>query len=258
MIPRPEALKQVVRNKTSRRPVFVITQDPRLPSITGIIKKHWRTMTQDPYLAEVYPIPPLIAYKRPPNIKDKLIRAKVPPTISFKPKRDLPGMKKCLNCPICPFVQPGRSVRSRATNHTVDINTAVNWFIRKIVYCIACKRCRQQYIGESERSLKERFSEHCGYVSNQNLTKATGHHFNQPGHSISDMTVTIIEKVHSKDELLRKQREKLFIKKMNTRYRGSFYMHFILFKVFFCYRKCCYVYMYPLLCHSLKGITSSY
>ena len=95
MIPRPEALKQVVRNKTSRRPVFVITYDPRLPSITGIIKKHWRTMTQDPYLAEVYPIPPLIAYKRPPNIKDKLIRAKVPPTISSKPKRDLPGMKKC-------------------------------------------------------------------------------------------------------------------------------------------------------------------
>lgn len=95
MIPRPEALKQVVRNKTSRRPVFVIIYDARLPSITGIIKKHWRTMTQDPYLAEVHPIPPLIAYKRPPNIEDKLIRSKVPPTISSKRKRDLPGMKKC-------------------------------------------------------------------------------------------------------------------------------------------------------------------
>ena len=91
---------------------------------------------------------------------------------------------------------------------------------RKIVYCITCKRCRQQYIGESERSLKERFSEHRGYVSNQKLTKATGHHFNQPGQSISAMTVTIIEKVHSKDELFRKEREKLFIKKINTKYKG--------------------------------------
>ena len=41
-----------------------------------------------------------------------------------------------------------------------------------------------------------------------NLTKATGYHFNQAGHSISDMTVTIIEKVHNKDELFRKEREK--------------------------------------------------
>ena len=69
-------------------------------------------------------------------------------------------------------------------------------------------------------SLKERFSEHPGYVTNQNITKATGHHFNLPGHKVSDMTVTIIEKKHSRDELFRKEREKLFIKKMNTRYKG--------------------------------------
>ena len=220
MIPRAEALKKVVRNNTSRRPVFPITYDPRLPSISGIIKKHWRTMTQDPYLAEVYPIPPLIAYKRPPNIKDKLIRAKIPPKVPSKPKRDLPGMKKCLQCPICPFVQPGRSVKSTASQYTVDINTAVNCLSRNIVYCIGCKRCQQQYIGESERSLKERFSEHRGYVNNKYLTKATGYHFNQAGHNISDMTVTIIEKVHNKDELFRKEREKFFIKKMNTKYKG--------------------------------------
>ena len=220
MIPRAEALKKVVRNNTSRRPVFPITYDPRLPSISGIIKKHWRTMTQDPYLAEVYPIPPLIAYKPPPNIKDKLIRAKIPPKVPSKPKRDLPGMKKCLQCPICPFVQPGRSVKSTASQYTVDINTAVNCLSRNIVYCIGCKRCLQQYIGESERSLKERFSEHRGYVNNKYLTKATGYHFNQAGHSISDMTVTIIEKVHNKDELFRKEREKFFIKKMNTKYKG--------------------------------------
>ena len=45
-------------------------------------------------------------------------------------------------------------------------------------------------------------------------------HFNQAGHSISDMTVTIIEKVHNKDEPFRKERKKFFIKKMNTKYKG--------------------------------------
>ena len=96
-IPRTEALKRVYRQKTTSRPVFVMSFDPRLPSIPAIVKRQWRTMIQDPRLKEIFPKPPLVAYKRPPNIKDKLIRAKVPKQNCPKPKRNLPGMKKCLN-----------------------------------------------------------------------------------------------------------------------------------------------------------------
>ena len=76
-----------------------------------------------------------------------------------------------------------------------------------------------QYIGESERALQERFSEHRGYVANKHLSKATGAHFNLPGHSTNDMRVTILEKVHSMDPLVRKEREELFIRKFNTKYK---------------------------------------
>ena len=219
-ITRAEALQKVVRNKAAQRSVFAITYDPRLPSITKVVTKHWRSMTQDPYLKDVFPLPPLVAYKRQPNLRDKLIRAKVPDQVTRRPKRNVPGMKKCLNCPICPFVQPGRSVTSTANTCTVDINTAVTCKTRNIIYCITCKRCSEQYIGESERSLQERFSEHRGYVTNRNLTKATGLHFNQRGHSVSDMSVSIVEKVYSKNENFRKEREKMFINKMQTKYRG--------------------------------------
>ena len=54
-IPRDEALKRVYRKKSSDRPVFVISYDPRLPSIPAIIKKHWRSMTQDPRMKEIFP-----------------------------------------------------------------------------------------------------------------------------------------------------------------------------------------------------------
>ena len=85
---------------------------------------------------------------------------------------------------------------------------------------LGCKRCPEQYIGETERSLRERFSEHKGYVTNKNLTKATGSHFNERGHSVSDMEITILEKVFSDNPQFRKQREKMYINKFNTRYRG--------------------------------------
>ena len=68
--------------------------------------------------------------------------------------------------------------------------------------------------------LRDRFSEHKGYVNNNNISKSTGAHFNSPGHSVSDMRITIIEKVFSQEHQVRKQREKLFLQKFNTKYRG--------------------------------------
>ena len=79
-IPRYDDIrKSPVIEKQSSRPVLAITYDPRLPCIPQILKKHWRTMvTVDPLLAEIFPLPPLTAYRRPSNLKDNLIRSKVP------------------------------------------------------------------------------------------------------------------------------------------------------------------------------------
>ena len=70
---RGEALRRVVRDKSTDRVCFVVTYDPRLPSITKIEGKHWRTMVQEPRLKEIFSSAPLVAYKRrisPGQIKD--------------------------------------------------------------------------------------------------------------------------------------------------------------------------------------------
>ena len=48
----------------------------------------------------------------------------------------------------------------------------------------------------------------------------TGEHFNAKGHNHSDMKISIIEKLHSNSDQFRKQREKMFITKFNTKYKG--------------------------------------
>jgi hypothetical protein len=72
---------------------------------------------------------------------------------------------------------------------------------------------RQQYIGQSCRSLRERLSEHLRYIDRN--TEATGRHFNLPGNSKWDMKATVLEKVWFREE-----RETLFIRNSNTYYRG--------------------------------------
>ena len=92
---------------------------------------------------------------------------------------------------------------------------------KNIVYLIECNKenCTEKYIGESYRSLKQRTKEHISYIKTIFPTKATGVHFNSQGHNLSNMNVTILEKVKG-DESYRKERETLLIRKFNTYYRG--------------------------------------
>ena len=65
-----------------------------------------------------------------------------------------------------------------------------------------------------------RFSEHIGYVRNKHFNKVTGEHFSLRGHSQSDMLITIVEKNYNSSDQFRKQRERMFISKFNTKYKG--------------------------------------
>ena len=250
-VPRAEAIKRVVRGKDKDRVVLAIQFDPRLASIPKIVHKHHRTMVaSDPHLAEVYKKPPITAFKRPPNLRNKLIRSKVPPPPTSargrtaagsqhsaahpRPGRDIPsttnlrpkqkGMRKCRKplCETCDFVQEGKTVKLTATGKKVEINDAVSCESTNYIYLISCKkeRCRLQYIGKSKVPFRTRMGQHRNYVSKNMLHKATGEHFNRKGHKIADMSMTILEKVHSQDAMVLSIREEHWIRQGNTKYRG--------------------------------------
>ena len=175
--------------------------------------------TNDPHLKEVFPSPPLVAYKKPKTIRSIIIQAKVPKILS-RPKREIKGMKKCMNCPICPFTAEGKVVKSSKTDFVQEINFVADCQTKNIIYCITCSKCNEQYIGQSERTLQARFSEHRDYVKQEKVEKACGWHFNKKGHSVHNMKVTVVEKVHSNDDVLREERESMYIKNFNTKYKG--------------------------------------
>ena len=77
-----------------------------------------------------------------------------------------------------------------------------------------------KYVGETRRMLTFCLADHRGYTNNQVETQATGKHFNSPGHSLADLSITVLEKVKKIDDLYRKERENYFIRKLDTFYRG--------------------------------------
>ena len=224
-IPRYIALQKVVKTSLQKRPISVVSWDPRLPSIDAIQKKHYRAMTSiDPYLKEVYPEAPLVAYRRPKNIREYLIRAKLPPKNRSYQSRQLNGMKKCKkSCLICPYILEGKHLKHN--NFRWNIISNVNCETFNAVYMLICtkERCigkEQFYIVETERTLKDRVCEHLGYINTKKTNQPAGYHFNLPGHSKQDMKVTILEKQYKSDPEYRKERESFLIRKFNTFRRG--------------------------------------
>ena len=65
--------------------------------------------------------------------------------------------------------------------------------------------CKKRYIGESEITLKDRLSEHIGYVRTKKIEKTTGNHFNLPGHTVANMTAVVLEKVKKKTYFIEKK-----------------------------------------------------
>ena len=77
-----------------------------------------------------------------------------------------------------------------------------------------------QYIGTSKYTAQTRLSQHAGYIRNKNLSQPTGKHFNSRGHSLTDLSFVILERVMSDDILLREERESHYIRTFNTKYKG--------------------------------------
>ena len=219
---RKEALKKISKKETERT-VFVLTYNPALPSVSKILQKHWRVMTQDPYLKEVFPAPPMVAFRRAKNLKDKLIKAKVPPTPQKREKRKINGMKPCNkpNCETCPFVKPCKMFKGPFNKTEIQINSSLGCNSTNVVYCLKCNKqnCNQIYIGQTKREIGVRFGEHKTSVKTKS-NNTIGNHFNGPGHSLANMNILAIEKVFNPSETVIKKRESLWINRLEAEHKG--------------------------------------
>ena len=84
-----------------------------------------------------------------------------------------------------------------------------------VIYLLECKKCKKQYVGKTTRALSARFREHL-YDIKHGHNKSVSNHFNLPGHSSDDVTVTILEQIEDTCKSKLKAKEKDWIEKMGT------------------------------------------
>ena len=187
-IERSEAIKRVNKVKKDNT-VLATTYHPFMPPISKIVRKHWNVMIKEaPSMKKCFPNPSVVAYKHHKNRRDILIRAKLPP------KRDqgrIDGFKNCGElCNLCTLSPHGTS-KNHTCKHTkgsFKINSPMTCKTTGVIYRITCNKCPNfVYIGETGRSMRERFIEHHKDAYKKDINKPCRLHFSLPGHSEINM-----------------------------------------------------------------------
>jgi len=85
-----------------------------------------------------------------------------------------------------------------------------------IIYLIACNKCYKQYVGQTSRKLKDRLNDYrCNIKIHKNTTIAV--HFNNPLHTIFNLSITPIEQINSKSTTELLHREQFWMTILHTK-----------------------------------------
>ena len=199
-----------------------------------VMKKHYTAMLKkNETLKEIFPAPPMPAFRQPKNLRRILCCSRLKPVkrinrLKRKTHKDAPGWRKCGKpCPICPYTLPaGNEVQSQATGYIHEITQPVNCETDNCIYYWKCvkQNCTDypecEYIGMTTRKFKTRMSEHRDYPKRNVLTEPSGEHFTKQGHTVADLRGQVLEKVTNKDPFILRARESMLIQKFDTFRKG--------------------------------------
>ena len=115
------------------------------------------------------------------------------------------GDKRCKTCQHGTF---GSHINITQTQRTFNIKQHINCKSSNVIYCLTCKKCLAQYIGETEQEIHARQRGHLSDINSnaQGLPYVT--HFR--GCGVENYTIMGVEKLRDRDPHIRKAREKFY------------------------------------------------
>ena len=168
----------------------------------GMLQKYFPVFTATRRGSEAFKDAPLTAYRRPKKLREFLVKAKFK-QLSQSKKTQPNTISHCNNgrCHTYKFIAHGTSsyiFYNSGEQRKIPQNLSCS--SDNFVYLINYKRCIKQdptlpcqYIGQTSRTLRERFGEHRRGIQN-NTDDSVPIHFNQPKHTLND--VQLIPIVH--------------------------------------------------------------
>ncbi|XP_077155812.1 uncharacterized protein LOC143818356 [Ranitomeya variabilis] len=183
--------------KQERLP-FVHTHHPFMPKVHSAIRRHW------PLLGKAYPsipsfqTPALMSTRRPPNIKDQIVRADIGSARTELTQQLLStrrhGTFPCLHCAACSNIIRTDSITHPRTGKSFPIRGFFTCESNFVVYLIKCP-CGLLYVGETIQHVRDRVASHKSTIRCGKTWLPLPAHFAAARHTVAQLKFQVIEQV---------------------------------------------------------------
>ena len=179
---------------------FVVSYHPALSELRGLVSRLQNMLEASEEHKRVFRHEPLVVFRHAPNLKDSLVRAKLP-------KLQIESDKGCFRCgksrcQLCRFMSEGNSFRSNVSGSEFKISSRYTCDSSGVVYLLGCKVCGKQYVGSTFTSFRVRFNNYKSasrrYSKGEVVTQADFfRHFTEANHHgfMEDVSFQIIDRV---------------------------------------------------------------
>ena len=158
-----------------------------------------------------------MAFRKPPNLRNQLCRARLPPKelpvpLSCGPCSESGTRTRGPHCGICKLIPNCTNIRSSSNGKIskLRLSSPADCNSKFVVYCITCTLCDNQYVGKAE-NFRLRVNNHKSCINrgkpNDRGCRVLYEHFLRPDHSIDNLSFTIVEKCDDAASLVRAERK---------------------------------------------------
>ena len=162
----------------------------------------------------------IVALRKPPNLRNLLVRARTDyhPNTLNKHVTATSGhtynICEKAHCRYCIGINTSGQISSTVTTRTYAAKHNVSCQSSNLIYCITCRRCKKQYVGQTKCRLIDRFQDHFYKISKPLLNTDIGYHFNTQGHrGLEDVEIHVVDFIHCTPESTKAQQLRNLIEK---------------------------------------------
>ena len=200
--------------RNSNHVPLVVRHHPNLLKLKRTIRRYHHNVQDSNWLQKAFPFLPIIAFRRPRNLRDLLVCADITPKISDPPGNFRWEARRCKNCLILVTTD---TFSSSKTGERFKLKLHASCKTSNVIYLIQCRRCGHQYVGETEQPLRSQINSHrFNIVHSRTDESPVVADFTSEGHTVANLSVMIIDKCWKDDAILRKIRESRWIRSLKT------------------------------------------
>ena len=162
---------------------LILTYHPLNTRVQRILLDNFKVIADDPVTSLIFPQRPMIVFQRDDNLRTSLVHT------TEKQATTHAGTFPCEHprCRTCGHISSKTDLLGLKDRFTIkDSFTCLSC---GLIYCISYRHCLAIYIGETGRTLRERFGEHLRSVSKSAPRFPVAEHFSSNGHTIADALV---------------------------------------------------------------------